>query len=71
MRNKSITADQAAQFVPDGATLGTIGGGGGLVEANTLLAGREDRGVYPARRSYGTADAEALFKSVKKGLPHG
>ena len=43
MRNKIITAEQAAQLVPDGATLGTIGGGGGLVEADTLLAAIETR----------------------------
>ena len=30
-------------MVPDGATLGTIGGGGGLVEADALLAAIEER----------------------------
>ena len=29
--------------MPDGATLGTVGGGGGLVEADTLLAAVEER----------------------------
>ena len=43
MRNKVISASEAAALVPDGATLGTIGGGGGLVEADALLAAVEDR----------------------------
>ena len=43
MRNKVISASEAAALVPDGATLGTIGGGGGLVEADALLAAIEDR----------------------------
>ena len=43
MRNKVISAQEAAALVPDGATLGTIGGGGGLVEADALLAAIEVR----------------------------
>ncbi len=43
MRNKVIDAQEAAALVPDGATLGTVGGGGGLVEADTLLAAVEQR----------------------------
>ena len=43
MRNKVTSASEAAALVPDGATLGTIGGGGGLVEADALLAAIEDR----------------------------
>ncbi len=43
MRNKVIDAQEAAALVPDGATLGTVGGGGGLVEADTLLAAVEER----------------------------
>lgn len=43
MQNKIITAEQAALLIPDGATLGTIGGGGGLVEADALLAAVETR----------------------------
>ncbi len=43
MRNKVISAQDAARLVPDGATLGTIGGGGGLVEADALLAAIEER----------------------------
>lgn len=43
MRNKVIDAQGAAALVPDGATLGTVGGGGGLVEADTLLAAVEER----------------------------
>ncbi|MEM7134297.1 MAG: CoA-transferase [Chloroflexota bacterium] len=40
---KFISARAAAQLVPDNATVGTIGGGGGLVEADTLLASIEER----------------------------
>ena len=43
MRNKVIGAQEAAALVPDGATLGTVGGGGGLVEADALLAAIEER----------------------------
>ncbi len=43
MRNKVTSASEAAALVPDGATLGTIGGGGGLVEADVLLAAVEAR----------------------------
>ena len=43
MRNKVIEAQEAASLVPDGATLGTVGGGGGLVEADALLAAIEER----------------------------
>ncbi len=43
MRNKVIDAQEAAALIPDGATLGTVGGGGGLVEADTLLAAVEER----------------------------
>ena len=43
MRNKVIDAHEAAALVPDGATLGTVGGGGGLVEADRLLAAVEER----------------------------
>lgn len=43
MRNKFITADQASRLIQDGATVGTIGGGDGLVEADTLLAAVEKR----------------------------
>ena len=43
MRNKVIEAQEAAALVPDGATLGTVGGGGGLVEADALLAAIEER----------------------------
>ena len=43
MRNKVTSASEAAALVPDGATLGTIGGGGGLVEADALLAAIEGR----------------------------
>ena len=42
-RNKVISLQEAAALVPDGATLGTVGGGGGLVEADALLAAVEER----------------------------
>ncbi|MEM7034597.1 MAG: CoA-transferase [Chloroflexota bacterium] len=43
MRNKIISAEDAARLVPDGATVGSIGGGGGLVEADAVLAAIEAR----------------------------
>ena len=43
MRNKYMSAAQAAAMIPDGAAIGIIGGGGGLVEPDTLLAGIEAR----------------------------
>ncbi len=49
MKNKLIRAEQAAQLIPDGATLGTIGGGGGLVEADALLAAIEARFLESGR----------------------
>ena len=36
--DKFISADQAADLIPDNATVGLIGGGGGLVEATSLHA---------------------------------
>lgn len=43
MRNKVIDVQEAAAMVPDGATMGVLGGGGGLVEPDALLAAIEDR----------------------------
>ncbi|MEM7533662.1 MAG: CoA-transferase [Chloroflexota bacterium] len=43
MKNKFISAEEAALLVPNQATVATIGGGGGLVEADTLLAAVEAR----------------------------
>jgi len=37
MQNKFITADEAAQLIQDGDTLGLMGGGGGLMEATHLF----------------------------------
>ena len=42
-RNKFVTAAEAASLVPDGATVGVTGGGGGLVEPDTLLEAIESR----------------------------
>ena len=41
--DKFISADQAADLIPDNATIGLIGGGGGLVEATSLHAAVETR----------------------------
>ncbi|MGB2294148.1 MAG: CoA-transferase, partial [Candidatus Puniceispirillum sp.] len=41
--DKFISADQAADLIPDNATIGLIGGGGGLVEATSLHAAVEKR----------------------------
>lgn len=35
--NKIITTEEAANLVPDGASIGIIGGGGGLVEPDALM----------------------------------
>lgn len=42
-RNKIMTARAAAELVPDGCVVGVTGGGGGLVEPDTLLAAIERR----------------------------
>ena len=41
--NKFITADEAAALIADGATVGLVGGGGGLMEASTVFAAIERR----------------------------
>ncbi len=41
--NKFMSAEEAVALVPDGATVGLIGGGGGLVEASCLFAALEQR----------------------------
>ncbi len=43
LTRKFITADQAAQRIPDGATVAITGSGGGLLEADELLAAIERR----------------------------
>ncbi|NQW09653.1 MAG: acyl CoA:acetate/3-ketoacid CoA transferase [Alphaproteobacteria bacterium] len=42
-RNKIMSAEAAARLIPDGATVGTTGGGGGLLEADTLMGAVETR----------------------------
>ena len=42
-RNKIVDASAAAALVPDGCTIGVTGGGGGLVEPDTLLEAIERR----------------------------
>jgi len=42
-RDKFINADEAAALIGDGATLGLVGGGGGLMEASTVFAAIERR----------------------------
>ena len=42
-RNKIMSADAAARLIPDGSTVGTTGGGGGLLEADTLMGAVETR----------------------------
>ncbi len=41
--DKFITADQAAALIADAATVGLVGGGGGLMEASTVFAAIERR----------------------------
>ncbi len=43
MRNKIVPAKVAAELVPDGCTIGVTGGGGGLVEPDSLLDAIERR----------------------------
>ncbi len=43
MRNKFVSAERAAAMIPDNATVGITGGGGGLVEPDTLLTAIENR----------------------------
>ena len=43
MRDKAIDIQEAAARVPDGAAVGILGGGGGLVEPEALLAAIEER----------------------------
>lgn len=43
MRDKFISADEAAALVPDGATVALMGGGGGLMEATELFQAIERR----------------------------
>jgi len=42
-RNKFVSPAEAAKLLPDGGCIGIIGGGGGLVEPDTLLAALEAR----------------------------
>src|SRR4030095_16086459 len=41
--DKFITAEAAAALIADGATVGLVGGGGGLMEASTVFAAIEQR----------------------------
>ena len=43
MRDKVVDSRKAAAMVPDGAAVGILGGGGGLVEPEALLAAIEER----------------------------
>ncbi len=42
-QGKFLTADEAAALIGDGATVGLVGGGGGLMEASTVFAAIERR----------------------------
>ncbi|MXW84386.1 MAG: propionate CoA-transferase, partial [Boseongicola sp. SB0667_bin_21] len=43
MKTKFAEISQIAALIPDGATVGLLGGGGGLVEASCLQASGEER----------------------------
>ena len=49
MRNKVIDIEEAAARVPDGAAVGILGGGGGLVEPEALLEAIEERFLSTGR----------------------
>lgn len=42
-RDKFVTAEEAAALIGDGATVGLVGGGGGLMEASAVFAAIERR----------------------------
>src|SRR4030095_12405852 len=49
--DKFITAEAAAALIADGATVGLVGGGGGLMEASTVFAAIEQRFLAPRHPS--------------------
>jgi acyl CoA:acetate/3-ketoacid CoA transferase len=50
-RDKFVTADAAAALIGDGATVGLVGGGGGLMEASAVFAAIERRFLATQRPS--------------------
>lgn len=79
MRNKIVDIQDAAASVPDGAALGVMGGGGGLVEPEALLEAIETRflssGTPTGLRvihalGLGDRDRRGLNRLAYEGLVH-
>jgi acyl CoA:acetate/3-ketoacid CoA transferase len=71
VRASFISADEAAARIPDGATLGLIGGGGGLMEAGALFAAIERRflaGGHP--RNLTAVHALGIGDKATRGMNH-
>ncbi|MEN3794692.1 CoA-transferase [Fulvimarina sp. MAC3] len=62
MRDKFVTAEQAAQLIPDGSTVALIGGGGGLMEPNKVF-----RAVSQRFRSEGRPNALTVVHALGIG----
>jgi len=66
-----ISADEAAARIPDGATLGLIGGGGGLMEAGALFAAIERRFLASGHpRDLTAVHALGIGDKATRGMNH-
>jgi acyl CoA:acetate/3-ketoacid CoA transferase len=69
--NKIMSADAAAALVPDGVAVGVIGGGGGLVEPDALMAAVERRFLATgAPRGLTIVHALGIGDRDKRGMNH-
>jgi acyl CoA:acetate/3-ketoacid CoA transferase len=67
--DKFVTAEQAAQRIPDGATVAITGSGGGLLEADALLAAIERRFLAEGHpRQLTLMHAQGLGDGAERGL---
>ena len=70
-RNKFVSPAQAAALIPDGGCIGIIGGGGGLVEPDTLLAALEERfQATGSPRDLTVVHSLGIGDRDKRGLNH-
>ena len=70
-RNKFVSAADAAAMVQDGAAVGVIGGGGGLMEPDTLLAAIEKRFLETGTpKDLTVVHALGIGDRDKRGLNH-
>jgi propionate CoA-transferase len=66
-----ISADEAAARIPDGATVGLIGGGGGLMEAGALFAAIERRFLATSHpRNLTAVHALGIGDKGTRGMNH-